>query len=137
MILISGCTKRQVEIPKPTNSVSQYKAFEQHDAADVSILFYWWGDITVLKPSAFWGRHLTKEELRKLISPTVPKTLAVVALDKREHKSYPDQATLLNEIESFFFDIGFERVVVQQSIGDEHPDGLPILRDTSKRSRRP
>ena len=66
----------------------------------------------------------------------VKKNFVVVILEKPffVKKSLPIKT--MDEIEKFLVDQGFQRIVLQQAVGSmEQPDGLPILRDHTTKTK--
>jgi hypothetical protein len=123
MVGASGCA---------TKGKSSYRAFQQQEEADLVVDFWHWDSWEIEKPAVTTGGHLavlTKRQLLDRLDQLQPRReFVVVILDKRS--SPEGKGASLDELESFFQELGFHRVVIQLAVSYENADGLPILRDS-------
>jgi hypothetical protein len=102
----------------------------QHAEADVVTYFEGWNRMFLHKPQVNDGRYalpLAKERFMQMLEALgVERRFVVVILQKSVQ---PPEAQLLDELERFFRDCRFRRVVMQQArgIGPQ-----PVLRDTAE-----
>jgi hypothetical protein len=129
----AGCLSRQKK------SKPRLIAFEQQEKADIVIDFFTWRNIAVAKPPVTDGKCLKvmsqAEFFKRLPGLTRKRNFIVVVLDKAPDPDGKSDEEVMNDVQLVLTNAGFKRVVFQQSVGDEHPDGLPILRDSAKRQR--
>jgi hypothetical protein len=105
-------------------------AFRQQEQADVVLSFLDWGSLDLTKPKVEGKTSVAKEQLPGILDQAkVGRGLVVVVLDKRAEQ------VPISELEAFFLQLGFQRVIVQQAVSDFDPKGLPILSDSAQRSR--
>jgi hypothetical protein len=118
-----------------TKSKSPYRAFQQQDEADLVVEFWHWDSWAISKPAITDNKHLLRlskqEFLDKLSQLAFHRHFVVVIFDKREAPA--GKGASMDELESFFRGLGFQRMVFQQAVSDWCPDGLPILRDSASR----
>ena len=112
---------------------SSYRSTRQQAEADLVIYFESWDRLFTEKPAITSGdaaMPLTKNRLiEKLDELNNSRHFVVVVLQKSN--TAPEEK-LLDELEKFFQQCRFERVVIQQARGDPVPEiGQPILRDTA------
>ena len=110
-----------------------HASFELQDQADLLIDFCTWQHLAVSKPRIMKGDALeimSREKLDDwLRSAPVSRNLVVIALDKRSDPSGKPDLQVIDELEKFFREHHFRRIVIQQDRGGDDADSL---RDSSK-----
>lgn len=115
-----GCSQKPATPP----------SFRQQEQADVVLTFLDWSSLDLTKPKVEGKIRVTKEQLPGILDQAkAARGLVVVVLDKRAEQ------VSISELEAFFLQLGFQRVIVQQALSDLDPNGLPILSDSAQRTR--
>jgi hypothetical protein len=129
-ILVAGCAT------EPSSTPSS----RQQAEADLVVGFQAWNSIALLKPNvsdpsltSFRVRSFTKTGVVKLIeSLHIPGGFVVVILDRRYSPGRHTMTEEMDEIQTFFEGLGFQRVAFQDAAGWTREEGMPIVRDSAQ-----
>ena len=113
----------------------QRKAWTQQKKADLVIMeFRSFDEFSISKPERIQNINQTKFNAF-LSSSTINRDMVVVVRSKLSPKKKPAQRITLESIEKWLRDLGFKRIVIQQMISSsDHPDGLPVLKDSKDKT---
>jgi hypothetical protein len=125
-------------MPNPNSAASRQEA-----EADLVINFQSWNAISFIKPDvtgkanslAIGPKTFTGDGLAKLLNNLKrPREFVVVVLDRRHD---PDPVTTrggMEEIQKFFFGLGYRRVAFHDGASWNRNEDAPVLRDTAATS---
>lgn len=107
------------------------RAFQQQDQADLVLLFRDWDELLIKDPEqSSPSTWLTQSTFLSILeTQKTRRNLVVIILDKRVPRPGKDFSN--EKLVSAFHKLGFRRVVIQQAQSAIHPDGLPILTDST------
>jgi hypothetical protein len=114
-------------------------ALLQQAEADLVVNFQSWNAISFIKPdvAAVTGvltsrpKTFTRQALVKLLDTLkTPRGFVVVVLDRRYSAGAKGSAGGIDDIQTFFEGLGFQRVAFQDGAAWTRTEGLPIVRDT-------
>jgi len=119
-----------------------FMSFEQQQEADLIVDIHSWEKIVLSKPRQAkigneFFKHFTRDQFPQVMTANeIGRDLVVILLGKgMVPREYVDNETAYDDMEEYFLEQGFQRVVILEDSNHLIPAGFPILRDSEKKQK--